>query len=217
MERDFSGDVSSFVFHPVHLTEELSVESDGVVPSAVCLDIESRFDTVYHSSRGGHGIEWIVVHYTASLGSASNNANRLVRKLKSPYSSHFFVDSVDIINTVPVSRSAWHVGGPSGKRISCFNQNSIGVDLCESKLDSSTRRARDTDWYFSDDVFSRGALLCAYLMSVHNIPIERLVRHYDCTGKLCPRPFSGSGISEHTGISFEGSWLSFKERVCIYL
>ena len=42
------------------------------------------------------------------------------------------------------------------------------------------------------------------LMKKYGVPIERVIRHYDVTGKICPAPFVGAGYED---------WKEFKELV----
>ena len=45
------------------------------------------------------------------------------------------------------------------------------------------------------------------------IPPENVVRHYDVTGKWCPRPFMGDDINEYYGTSGNEQWAKFKARL----
>ena len=85
----------------------------------------------------------------------------------------------------------------------CRNDNSIGVELCCKKKDMTSRRAEDKDWYFESKTIENAAELIKYLMSVYDIPIENVVRHYDVTHKICPAPF----------VHNESEWNKFKERL----
>ena len=40
-------------------------------------------------------------------------------------------------------------------------------------------------------------------MKKYDIPIENVIRHYDVTGKICPKPF----------VNNESLWLDFKRRL----
>ena len=72
---------------------------------------------------------------------------------------------------------------------------------------------KDRDWYFTDKVTLDGAKLVAMLADKYNIPQSHIVRHFDVTGKWCPRPFVGNDINEVTGNIHEIGWIMFKERV----
>jgi len=38
-------------------------------------------------------------------------------------------------------------------------------------------------------------------MKKYNVPISNIYRHYDITGKLCPRPFCLNDINSYYGTS----------------
>lgn len=69
------------------------------------------------------------------------------------------------------------------------NAVSIGVDLCCQKASVRTKSAKDTDWSVTNATTQNAANLVAWLMQKYNIPTWRVIRHADCTGKPCPRPF----------------------------
>lgn len=157
------------------------------------MEITERFLTKYHERRKGE-IQWVVVHYTGTAASAMANARALERELKNPRSTHYFVEGDRVVATVPENRTAWHVGCPAAQRkIPCTNACSIGVDLCEDKLDYSKghRSVEDRDWYFTEETEATAAELIADICKRHGIPLDHVVRHYDVTGKWCPRPFVG--------------------------
>jgi N-acetylmuramoyl-L-alanine amidase CwlA len=70
------------------------------------------------------------------------------------------------------------------------NSQSIGVDICVKKDQSKTKKATDLDWYFEDNAVDNAAKVVAYLANLYNINESHIVRHSDCTGKLCPQPFT---------------------------
>lgn len=178
-----------------------------------------RYRTKYHSARK-QKINWIVVHYTGTAASALANARAIEKPLKSPRSTHYFVDGEQVLAVVPESRAAWHVGGQDeAKKLPVCNQNAVGVDLCEDKLvyDADHRSVSDHDWFFTDETEATGAELIAQIMRRHGIPIEHVVRHYDVTGKWCPRPFVGDDINTIYAESGNRRWKQFKALICEYL
>lgn len=92
---------------------------------------------------------------------------------------------------------AWHCGGTAYAHPECRNGNSIGVELC-------SRRDADGEYYFTDKTVDNAVELVRELMQKYSIPVERVVRHYDVTRKLCPAPFVGAGA---------GEWKNFKEAL----
>lgn len=65
------------------------------------------------------------------------------------------------------------------------NSQSIGVDMCVCKKSSATKKATDRDWYFTSGTIDNTAKTVAYLAIKYNISLEHIIRHGDCTGKLC--------------------------------
>lgn len=140
-----------------------------------------------HAARMGKRIEYIVVHDTGNPRSGAD-AYAHYRYFSQPgrnASAHYFVDSKEVIQTVEDHKAAWHCGDGRG-RYGITNSNSIGVELCINL---------DGDW---EETKSRGIVLIRELMSKHSIPKERVVRHFDASGKLCPRRMSSWGWREWT-------------------
>lgn len=149
-------------------------------------------------------VKYLVIHYTGNDGAAAANAryfqNRIVEA-----SAHFFVDDSGVVQSVPEDYVAWSVGGkkyPScaqsggGKWYGkCTNNNSISVELCDTK--------RNGRYDFSEKTLENAAELCRHLMRKHGIPIENVIRHFDVVGKICPAPF----------VEDEKAWKGFKERL----
>lgn len=133
-------------------------------------------------------IKYIVIHFTANDGdTARNNLNYFASNTVKA-SAHFFVDEMEVCASVPVENIAWHCGGKKYFGVSplfygvCYNSNSIGVELC-------SRQFEDGKFYFLDRTVENAARLVADLMEKYNVPIDRVIRHYDVVGKNCPAPF----------------------------
>ena len=161
-------------------------------------------------------IEWIVIHY-AGIAVAQGRAAvvaRSIQRSEREASTHYVVGEDEIIQLVRDKHRAWHVGGYNTKnKCRAENNNSIGVDLVEHKLNSKSSSVNDCDWYFTDKVIQDGAQLVAMLADKYDIPMDHIVRHFDVTGKWCPRPFVGKDINEVTNNTPDNSWLKFKELV----
>lgn len=145
-------------------------------------------------------IQYIVIHYTANKGdTALNNikyfANNFVKA-----SAHYFVDESKIYSSVPVTDVAYHCGGKTqsntgGKYYNqCTNFNSIGIEMC----------LLDKQGNVKDKTIKNTVELTRYLMEKYNIPAERVIRHWDVTGKMCPLPFVGDDNE---------LWKSFKRDI----
>lgn len=165
-------------------------------------------------------IEWIVVHYTGMVVTQGDpdTASCVIARSKRAASTHYLVgdrgDRADILQLLPVKYAAYHVGAKdNSKLIPCYNGNSIGVDLCECKMDCSSGSVSCNDWYFTPKTLANGARLIAYLAQEHGIPTDHIVRHYDVTHKRCPRPFVGTDINAYTGQSHESAWREFVRTI----
>lgn len=143
---------------------------------------------------------YIVVHYVGAVSTAKNNATYYSRE-NLQASAHYFVDETSIWQSVKDKDRAWHCGGglqgSNGHTFyqKCTNYNSIGIEMC-------CKKTSDGRWYFEEETIKNTADLVKHLMAKHNIPIERVIRHYDVTGKNCPAPYVN-----------ESEWAKFKERV----
>lgn len=123
-------------------------------------------------------IRYIVVHYTANKGdTAKNNADYFARTTTKT-SAHYFVDEKEVWQSVGEQDTAYHCGADTYKHPFCRNGNSIGVEMC--LLDKSGNIRPGT----IDTALS----VVRQLMAAYDIPIDRVMRHYDVTGKNCPRP-----------------------------
>lgn len=163
------------------------------------MDIKQKFTPYNYTAMSKKRNEYIVVHYVGAVSSAKNNADYLFANSTSA-SAHYFVDEKDIYQVVRDKDKAWHCGGGLQGKFGhtfyqkCTNSNSIGVELC--------CKIKNGEWYFEDGTVENAAELIKYLMNKHDIPIERVIRHYDVTGKMCPMPFINEVI-----------WTDFKNEL----
>ena len=121
-------------------------------------------------------IEWIVLHYTANGKSYKGMAYNNTAYFKSVYrgcSAHYFVDDAEIWQSVEDRDSSWHCGD-AASRNGCHNWNSIGIEIC------------DNNGEITPAAEALAVQLVKLKMKQYNIPITRVCRHYDVTGKKCP-------------------------------
>lgn len=100
-------------------------------------------------------------------------------------SAHYCVDSNEIVQCLPDDEVGFHIGGSryleSGRRIMAGfkgltpNYFAIGLEMCVNV---------DGVW---EKTYQSSAKLAAYLLFKHKLTINDLLRHYDITGKDCPR------------------------------
>ena len=146
------------------------------------------------SNRGGTPIKYIVVHDT---GNPSRGANATAHYNyfnggDRSSSADFFVDDTQVLCVNDYYKFyTWHCGDGHGK-YGITNRNSVGIEFCIN-VDSDR-----------DKTLERTAQLVRELMQELNIPIERVVRHYDASRKNCPQSMSGNGWAQ---------WYEFKEKL----
>ena len=141
--------------------------------------------------------KYIVIHYVGAVSTAKANAEYFSKnKLQS--SAHYFVDETSIWQSVEDYNVAWHCGAKTYTHPECRNQNSIGIEMCVKK-DSKGK------WYFEDATVKNTIELVTSLMEKHNIPIDRVIRHYDVTGKNCPAPY----------VENPNEWDKFKSKLTV--
>lgn len=152
--------------------------------------IQKALTLINKGAKGLNNPQWIIEHFVGAAGQAWGNANYF----KSAYrgaSAHYFVDPNNIVQVVEDDTPAWHVGDGyrTGKGAyngyhgyGATNNNSIGIEMCQ---DTST--GKDVwHWEFDPETIKRAKWLTKQLQKKHNIPDERVIRHYDVSGKLCP-------------------------------
>ena len=150
-----------------------------------------------NDARDLSSIKFIVIHYTANNGDTARNNGEYFGREYVEVSAHYFVDSNEIVQSVLDKYIAWHCGGSLESshhpfRGICTNSNSIGVELCSI--------IQNGKYLFKPETVNLAAELTRYLMGRYNIPANRVIRHYDVTGKNCPAPF----------VYREDQWNNFK-------
>ena len=146
------------------------------------------------SNRGGTPIKYIVVHDT---GNPSRGANATAHYNyfnggDRSSSADFFVDDTQVLCVNDYYKYyTWHCGDGRGK-YGITNRNSVGIEFCIN-VDSDR-----------DKTLERTAQLVRELIQELNIPIDRVVRHYDASRKNCPQSMSGNGWAQ---------WYKFKEKL----
>ena len=156
----------------------------------------------YGGKRSTADIKYIVIHYTANDGDTDEgNGNYFANNIVGD-SAHYFVDDDSITRSVPDDYIAWAVGGSKYKYTKggtfygkCTNANSISIEFCDTK--------KNGVYDFTEATMKNAADLVKLLMEKYTVPVERVIRHYDVTGKVCPKPF----------VDDEKAWKEFKERL----
>lgn len=161
------------------------------------MDILRKITPYNYSIKNNRPILYIVVHYVGAVSTAKNNVDYYARE-KLNASAHYFVDETSIWQSVEDYNVAWHCGANKYKHPECRNINSIGIEMCVKK-DISGR------WYFEEATVKNTIELVKSLMHKYNIPTDRVIRHYDVTGKNCPAPFVDNPVE----------WDNFKAQLTV--
>lgn len=138
-------------------------------------------------------ITGIVVHWTGNAGTQARQNLIYLKKLalQNPnddivdrYAScHFIVDAFEIIQCIPLNEMAYHCGAYEYKpniqeKIGMYpNAHTIGVETCHP----------DNEGQFTPATIERLIQLVAKLLIQFNLRIYNVYRHYDVTGKFCPK------------------------------
>ena len=153
--------------------------------------ITKKISNYNFSSRNGNSIKYIVMHFTGNQNdTALGNANYFGGGNRNA-SAHYFVDNDNIVQVVEDSNSSWNCGDGNGM-YGITNQNSIAIEMCSTDGDISTDTENNT------------RELVKYLMDKYNVSLDRVVRHYDASRKICPAPWSKDNWSK---------WNKFKSKL----
>jgi len=152
-------------------------------------------------------VKGIVVHYTASSGdTAAGEAKYFGNGAEGRHASaHMFVDEKEAICIIPLDEVAFHANESGKSKISKLNGSTdefpngnaniytIGVEMCtmKGKLDVSEKVEKNT------------VDIVAQLLNKFDLSADDIYRHYDITGKDCPKPF----------VSDTDRWKEFKKKV----
>ena len=178
---------------------EYQTETDRVVTYGLAVprpNIDIQLLTVNDWSRPGikvDSIDKVIVHY---LGNPETTAQQnhdyfqSLKNLQNTYMSANYVVGTDgeIIQCVPDGEVAWASNEA--------NYYSISIENCH--LDSSGKFTEATYW---SDVH-----LVAYLTEKYGLDRDDIIRHYDITGKDCPKWY----------VEHPDEWEQFKDDVMTY-
>lgn len=140
-------------------------------------------------------IKGVVIHYVGNPGTSAmanrNYFNSLASSKETYASSHFIVGlEGEVIACVPLTEIAY----ASNQR----NEDTVSIEVCH---DDETGR-------FSPVTYGRVVELTAWLCGTFGLdPGEDVIRHYDVTGKICPKYY----------VDHEEAWTAFKADVAASL
>lgn len=177
-------------------------------------------------------IKYLAIHYTAGASSASGRAKGMKSSWEKSKraSADFGVDDTTMVqfNPDPKNYKCWSVGDKKnpysgGGRLYkiATNANTISIEICSNlKSGTSASKTNHEGWYFTEAALNNAVRLAKILMKKYNIPIERVVRHYDISGKVCPGVlgWNNAGLNDTKGNKISGTnnslkWEEFKNRL----
>jgi N-acetylmuramoyl-L-alanine amidase len=139
-------------------------------------------------------VKGIVIHYTANPGSdaeANRNYFDNMKITHETYASSHYIIGLDgtIIQCIPLNEIAY----ASNKR----NDDTISIECCHP----------DNTGEFTQDTYEALVKLSAWLAGKYNLKEEDIIRHYDITGKECPRFF----------VKNQDKWEQYRKEVFVYI
>lgn len=179
---------------PVGEYPNFSITFDDVSDEAMKNLIEEKFLTVRPDSRSGEKLKElknIAVHYVGNPNtSAINNWSYFEHQTTTAVSAHFIIGlDGEIIQCMPLDEVAWAVGVKEG------NYTSISIECCHP----------DETGKFTKETYESLIKLVSWLCNEFNLDRNDVLRHYDYTGKGCPRYF----------VTNPFEWEEFKEELLI--
>lgn len=169
------------------------------------MNIEQCFLTVNKYSRPGkklNKIKGIVIHWISVPYQKPEQTARFFedrKNGKTSYGSAHFIIGLEgeILQVIPTDERAYHVGADSYtalalERLSTYPNNcTIGIEMCH------------TEKGFEDATVNSTVKLVASLCKENGLTKDYLYRHYDITGKDCPKFY----------VDDERKWGKFKKLV----
>ena len=155
--------------------------------------ITQRFLPINEYSRPGRlipKVNAIVIHYIGNPGTtAMQNRNYFANlaMTEETHASSNFIVCLDgaVIQCVPVDEVAY----ASGPR----NDDTLSIELCHP----------DDTGEFTDETYESAIRLTALLCEKHGLTADDIIRHFDATGKECPKYY----------VENEDAWDAFKADV----
>lgn len=178
---------------------------------------------VHISKAPNREIKYLAIHFTAGSSSKAGSAKSVKHVFESrKASADFAVDDQDLVQFNPDLKNyyCWAVGDGNGK-YGVTNKNSISIEICSSlKKGTSAAVPNHSGWYFTDAALENAVKLSKYLMKKYNIPIDRVIRHYDASRKSCPGlvGWNDGALYKEDGSKTKeknnsNEWIKFKKKL----
>ena len=141
------------------------------LPDYVTPDLIPMLGTA-RSGRALADFNGIVIHYVGNPATSATANRNYFAKAGTTVVSHFVVGlEGEIIQCLPL----WERSVASNSR----NSDTISIEVCHP----------DDTGKFNEDTYAAVVRLTAWLCQVGDLSAEQVIRHYDITGKECPRYF----------------------------
>ena len=132
------------------------------------------------------GVSDVIIHYVGNPGTTAQNNRDFFAGSRSEVSAHFVIGlEGEVIQCVPLdeksSASNWR------------NRDSISIEVCHP----------DESGAFTEASYDALVRLTAWLCEQYGLTEEHVIRHYDVTGKECPRYY----------VDHEDAWEAFRADV----
>lgn len=159
--------------------------------------IVEDFLTPNEYSRPGEALPEVTelfVHYTANAGTSAAQNRSYFENLgitgETSASAHFVIGyEGEIIQCIPLDEIAYAVKQ--------HNYNSISIECCYLEKDGR----------FTDATYQSLLALLGWLMKEYDLGPSAVLRHYDSSGKLCPKYY----------VEHEDAWVQLKEDLKAYI
>lgn len=161
-------------------SEDTSAQDLNKIEHNVDITVQDRLLTPNEYSRPGTpltNINGIVIHYVGNSGSTGEQNRDYFENLQTgesdTYASSHFVIGLDgeIIQCIPLDEISY----ASNER----NSDTISIECCHP----------DDTGEFTDETYQSLVKLTAWLCEEYSLESDDVIRHYDVTGKNCPKYF----------------------------
>jgi len=174
-------------------TTMVRAQNDSEVSFAGAPPLDVQLLTINEYSRPGislKSVDGIVIHYTANPGASAQSNRDYFEGLKDSHetkaSSHFIIGiEGEIIQCIPSDEISY----ASNER----NKDSLAIECCHPEESGE----------FTPDTYQSLVELTGWLCERFGLTSKDVIRHYDITGKACPKYY----------VDHEESWDEFLQDV----
>ena len=142
---------------------------EATLPDYVTADLIPAVGTA-RSGRALEDFRGIVIHYVGNPGTSATANRNYFAKVGTTVVSHFVVGlEGEVIQCLPL----WERSVASNNR----NKDTISIEVCHP----------DDSGQFNATTYAALVRLTAWLCEVGDLTTDQVIRHYDVSGKECPR------------------------------